>query len=69
VCTALLFAAGALFSAYDADGSGSVDMSEFQRVADSLGFGAAAHELFLMFDDEYAALALCERARLDAAML
>ena len=35
-----------LFAAYDKDSTGYIDAQEFQRVADDLGFGAAAYEIF-----------------------
>jgi len=42
----------ALFQAYDKDGTGYIDMSEFQLIADDLGFGAASHEIFMELDDD-----------------
>lgn len=42
----------ALFQEYDKDGTGSIDMHEFQRITDDLGFGGAAHEIFLDLDDD-----------------
>ena len=36
-----------LFECYDKDGTGCIDMHEFRRICDDLGFGGAAHEIFM----------------------
>ena len=36
-----------IFRRYDDDGVGNLDLIEFSRVADDMGFGAVAHELFV----------------------
>ena len=37
----------AVFMEYDKDGTGCLDAREFQRIADDIGFGAAAHDIFM----------------------
>ena len=41
-----------LFECYDKDGTGCIDMHEFQRICDDLGFGGAAHEIFMDLDED-----------------
>lgn len=41
-----------LFAAYDKDGTGYLDANEFQKVADDLGFGAGAYEIFQDLDQD-----------------
>ena len=37
----------AVFMDYDKDGTGCLDAREFQKIADDIGFGAAAHDIFM----------------------
>ena len=41
-----------LFECYDKDGTGCIDMHEFQRICDDLGFGGAAHQIFMDLDED-----------------
>lgn len=41
-----------LFRAYDKDRQGTLDLDEFQALANDMGFGAAAHEIFLELDQD-----------------
>ena len=37
----------AVFQDYDKDGTGYLDEREFQKICDDIGFGAAAHDIFM----------------------
>ena len=37
----------AVFMEYDKDGTGCLDANEFQKFANTIGFGAAAHDIFM----------------------
>ena len=41
-----------IFRRYDTDMTGSLDELEFQRVAEDMGFGTVAHEMFMSLDDD-----------------